>query len=409
MKNCRLLDSDTGQIIENGIIVVDDDQISAVHAGGDYNGDELGDRALNMAGYWVLPGLWDMHVHLAMTVLREGGQDGSMPSDTLFSYRRALAFANEGVTSLRLVGTPPGGLDFAIRDGINRGDYIGPRILTAGAALASTGGHGYRGGEGCDGPYEFRKAARERLWQGADLLKVMVTGGMGGRYEGPTQTQTLRDEVQAAVEVAHNAAKHVAGHIASSQGAIMCAQVGVDTVEHGYALDEEALSAMKQHGATFVPTTVVTHDVEYWQDLRVAPWAMDKIRRMRSSHREAVSLALGMGVNVAVGTDLPTAYMDGVIVTVREMEVLVELGATPTEVIRAATEIPAARCGLAESVGRIAPGYAADLIAVAGNPYQNISALHNVSLVMARGGLVRDEIPGHTPVKLPAGFISGPC
>lgn len=409
MTNCRLVDSDTGQVIENRIIVVDDDHISAVCAGDDWHGDEPGDKVLDMTGYWVLPGLWDMHVHLAMTVLRESRQDGSAASETLFSYRRALAFVNAGVTSLRLVGSPPSGMDFVIRDSINRGDYPGPRIFTAGAGLASTGGHGYRGGEGCDGPYEFRKAARKRLWQGADLIKIMVTGGMGGRYEGPTETQTLRDEVEAAVQVAHNAGKHVAGHIASAKGAIMCSEVGVDTVEHGYALDQEALVVMERHGTAFVPTAVVTHDTGYWEELRVASWAMDKIRRMRSSHRDAVALALDLGVTLAVGTDLPTAYMHDTIVTVREMEVLTELGASPYQVIRAATEVPAALCGVADSVGRIASGYAADLIAVPDNPYENISALRNVSFVMARGELMRDEVPGHDPVRLPPGFLRGPC
>ncbi len=409
LTGCHVVEPANGEIMKDAALLVDDGLIAWVGPADSYPGESAVDCEIQMDGHYVMPGLWDMHVHLAMTVLKETADEQTVPSETLFSYRRALAFLNSGVTSLRLVGSSPDGVDFAIRNGIQRGDYPGPRILTAGEGIASTGGHGYRGGEGCDGPYEFRKATRKRLWQGADLIKVMVTGGMGGRYETFDAPQTLRDEVAAAVQVAHNAGKHVAGHIASPSGAIMCSEEGVDTVEHGYALDEASLQVMEQNATAFVPTAVVTHDPDYWHQLEVASWAMEKIRRARDSHRRAVALALNSSIEVAVGTDLPTAFMDGTVVTVKEMEIMVELGASEREALRAATVVPAAICGLDKKIGQLKPGYRADIIATAGNPFSSISSLREVDLVIRDGAVVKNDISGHKPVGLPQQFLTGPC
>jgi len=410
LKNCVIVQAKQDTNLHDGMIAVDDGSIEWVGKASDWPGDVDGEtEVLDMQGMYVLPGLWDMHIHLGMTVLKSNAMQSTTPSDTLFSYRRALAFLNAGVTSLRLVGSSADGIDFVLRDAINSGAYVGPRILTAGVGVASTGGHGYRGGAGCDGPYEFRKATRKQLWMGADLIKVMVTGGMGGRYETFTAPQTLEDEVAAAVEVAHNAGKHVAGHIASPEGAIMCSRVGLDTVEHGYALNQKALDVMTVNGTAYVPTLVVSHNPDYWRELGVASWAMKKIQQAHEPHRNAVKLAIESEVTLAIGTDLPTAYMDDAIVTVREMEVFSELGAEPRDIIRWATEVPARICGLEGRVGCLAPGQAADIIAVPDDPCTDISNLRDVRFVMTGGDIIRDAIDGHSPVALPPIYLNGPC
>ena len=407
--NCNVIDGTGSDTIDDAVVELVGERIEWVGRREDWTGSTEDGCVRDMKGAYILPGLWDMHVHLSMTVLKEEGRRDDLPSDTLFSYRRALAFLDAGVTSLRLVGSPPGGMDFALRDGIAAGRYMGPRILTAGQGIASTGGHGYRGDEGCDGPYEFRKAARKRLWQGADLIKIMVTGGMGGRYETYDASQTLADEVKAATEVAHNAGRHVAGHIASPQAAIMCAEAGVNTVEHGYVLDERSLSVMAERGTAYVPTLVVSWDPSYWQELGVASWAMDKIRAVHQPHRRAVELALELGTPMAIGTDLPTAHMDGAIVTVREMEIISELGAQPRDLIGWASSVSAGLCGLKGQVGELAPGQVADIIAVPEDPSESISNLRDVRFVMTGGRVVKDLLTGAAPVRLPEGFFTEDC
>lgn len=406
LTNCVVVNGTGADPAPGSAIAVNDSVIEWVGPGS--QAPEIPD-VLDMQGYYVMPGLWDMHVHLGMRVMKSAHETEQTAVDSLFCQRRALAFLYSGVTSLRLVGSTPDGIDFALRDGINAGEYAGPRILTAGAGISSTGGHGYRGGEGCDGPYEFRRAARNRLWRGADLIKLMVTGGMGGRYEGFAESQTTQDEVAAAIDVAHNAGKHVAAHVASPVAAIMCSQAGLDTVEHGYALDEACCKVMAENGTAVVPTLVVTENPAYWEELGVVDWAMKKIRAARPSHRSAFEVAMRAGVTIAVGSDLPTAYKDGTIVAVREMEVMEELGANPADILCWATSVPAAICGLKGSAGVIAAGQSADVIAVPSDPTVSVSSLRDVRFVMARGGIVRDELPGHHPIGLPPGFLTGPC
>ena len=404
LTNCHLIDGRGGQAIDNAVVEIHDDTIHWTGPASDWEGDStIGVR--DMQGAYVLPGLWDMHIHLSMTVLKEGASPPTPAGAALFSYRRALAFLDAGITTLRLVGSGQEGIDFALRDGIAQGEYWGPRLLTAGQGLSSTGGHGYDGQTPCDGPYQFRRAARERLAAGADLIKIMVTGGMGGRYETHDALQTLPDEVKAAVEVAHNAQKHVAAHIASPQAAVMGVDAGIDTVEHGYTLDAASLTYMAENGVTYVPTLVVSHDLDYWEKLRVASWSYQKLRIVQEPHRQAVKTAIQLGVPMAIGTDVPTAHMDGTIVTVREMELLEELGAMPSEVITWATSVPARVAGLGGTVGELVPGQKADLIAVLDDPEFSVKALRDVKLVMTNGRITKDLLTSETPVTLPDGFF----
>ncbi len=407
LSQCNLIDGIQAEPLQKALVVIEGGTISWAGRQCDWGDARQDDEVIDMKGMFILPGLWDMHIHLdykGIDELLAASTDSS--TNTLFAYRRALTFLNAGVTSLRVVGTK-GGLDFALRSGIESGTFIGPRIVTAGEAVASTGGHGSPQGRGCDGPYEFRRAARQALWQGADLVKVMVTGGIAGMHEAFDAPQTLRDEVAAAVEVAHNWGKHVSGHIASTQAAIMCSEIGLDTVEHGYALDEEAIKVMAANGTAYIPTLVVTDNPSYWEGIGTPGWAVDKIRKAYNLHHRAVELAIEAGIKLGVGTDVPTAFMDGTLVTIREMEALARLGASPREVIRWATRVPAEICGFADELGTIETGKSADLIAVPDNPYDSVSHLRDVRFVMARGSIVKSSLVGGPQVGLLAGFLEG--
>ncbi len=403
LRNCVLLDGLGGEPLHDAVLVVEDGCVSWVGPAHAWEGDVSPDGIVDMKSSYVMPGIWDMHLHLAYRDLKDVSAPATVPSDTMFSYRRALTFLNAGVTTLRLVSSHDE-IDFVLRDGVNSGEFIGPRIFTAGQGIASTGGHGSRNGLGYDGPYEFRRAAREVVWRGADLVKIMVTGGISGRNETYDSPQTLKDEVEAAIEVAHDWGKHVAGHVASADAAIMCARAGMDTIEHGYALNEEAIKVMKECGAAYVPTAVVTDNPEYWERIGTATWAVNKIRLARDGHRRSIQMAMDAGIPISIGTDIPTAAVDGVVVTIWEMEALVGLGASPRDVIKWATVGAARICGVENEVSTLTCGKRADLIAVPGNPYDDISHLRDVRFVMSRGSIVRNDLAG-TGVSLLAGVL----
>ncbi|NLY11099.1 MAG: amidohydrolase family protein [Firmicutes bacterium] len=405
LKNCQIIDGLKEEPLVNGIIVVEDERISWVGQASDFDLKlEKNATIIDMNGMYVLPGLWDMHLHLDYQGLKDIAAPRTVAQRTLFSYRRALTFLYNGVTSLRLVGTSDG-IDFALRDGIARGDYLGPRILTAGKGINSTGGHGSKDGTGFDGPYEFRRAARQVVFKGADLVKVMVTGGIAGRNEAFDAPQTLEDEVAAVVEIAHNWGKHVSAHVASAEAAIMCAKVGVDTIEHGYALTEEALETMLTRGSKYVPTLIVTDNPSYWEAIGTANWAVEKIKQAYDSHHKAVEMAIKMGLTIAVGTDVPVPFMDGAIVVVREMEALAKLGAKPQDIIKWATLTAATICGVNDQVGTIENGKIADLIAVPENPYESVSNLRDIRFVMSKGTIARNELPNQQEVGVLAGRL----
>ena len=405
LTNLQLLDGVAHGILADQVLVIENDEVAWVGPRGAWDQKtDPRDEVVDLQGMYVLPGLWDMHMHLDFRVHGQVGP--SIAEDTMFSYRRALTLLHSGVTSLRLPGSA-NGIDFALRDGIERGDYIGPRILTAGEGITSTGGHGSIDGKGCDGPYEFRRAARQVVSRGADLVKIMVTGGIMGRHEASDAPQTMPDEVQAVVEVAHNWGKHVSGHIASSEAAIMCAELGVDTIEHGYFLDENAIQVMKKCGSAYIPTLGVTSSPDYWKEIGAPDWAVEKVKRAAITHRRAVEMAMEAGLTIALGSDLPTAHVNGTIGIVNEMEALAQLGASPETIIHWATQVPAQICGLGHKVGTLEQGKQADLIAVPKNPYESVSNLRNVSFVMARGTIVRDDITSTRRPSLLAGHFEG--
>ncbi len=399
LKGCNLVDMENNRVAPNICIALKGDSIEWVRE----KGEEtcfLGYEVVDVKDKFVLPGLWDMHVHLNYTDINEAAMGRSIPEETITSYRRALTFLQQGVTTIRLTGSDHD-IDLMLRDSIDQGVLPGPSLLTAGRGIASTGGHGSYNGFGFDGPIAFRKATRELLHKGVDFIKIMVTGGMSGKNESFDGLQTLEDEVKEAITIAHNWGKHVAGHVASSEAAIMCSQAGMDTIEHGYTLDAEAFDCMVDYGTAYVPTLCVTHRPLYWEEIGAPQWAAHKIRQAQRSHHQAVTIALEKNVAMCIGTDLPTAWMDGALVTIREMEALEEMGAKPHHILQWATRVPAEICGLRHKVSAIKEGMQADLIVVEDNPLQSMSSLRTVLMVIARGkihkDLIRDQGAYHHP------------
>ncbi|MCC9076078.1 amidohydrolase family protein [Litorilinea aerophila] len=397
--NCRLVDGTGARAVESALVVVTDDQITWC---GPADAAEAptpvaGDRQVDLAGRTLLPGLFNVHVHLALRLpFPEQRIDPFAPGyRAMLIYRRALEAIYSGTTSLRAVGEAHF-MDIAVRNAINKGVLPGPRIQSAGSALIATGGHGHNSvscieADGVDG---FRRAAREQLRAGADLIKICLTGGIGTPGEQPADKQMSDDEVAAVVEVAHGANKRVASHTGGSQPVKDAVRLGVDCIEHGYQFDEEAAQMMAEAGTFLVPTLCVTQELDYMRRHGVQEWMLTKARAAAVEHLNSIRRAVAAGVTLCVGTDLlPSDPVDGTVATIREVELLVEAGLSPLDALRAATFNSARLCGVERLTGTIAAGKQADLIVVDGRPDVEIRDLRQVRLVMKDGAVFRNELP----------------
>jgi imidazolonepropionase-like amidohydrolase len=357
---------------------------------------EAGDVAVvDLDGGYVMPGLTNMHVHLALGLPGHLGDEVHRASDAALvllmadSARRAV---HAGVTTVRLVGESRFA-DVALREAIDRGAVDGPRIFTAGHALCCTGGHGWDAGaleaDGADG---FRRLTRQQLRAGADLIKVCISGGIAGQHEAIDTPQLLDDEMAAVIRVAHDWGRKVTAHAGPADSVRRAVELGLDCVEHGYELTDEVTRLMAQRGVWYVPTIVVSRCEQFFRDSGVPGWLMDRALAAGPRHWESLQLAIGNGVPIALGSDMPPhAAYDDTSATVRELEFMVEAGMSVAEALRSATVRPAQWLGAADRLGTLAVGKHADLLVLRDDPTRDISALRTLHLVMKGGLVYRDD------------------
>jgi imidazolonepropionase-like amidohydrolase len=398
LTNCRVVDGLGGAALSGATIVVDNDRLAYVGLAAGAPARSADDRAVDLGGMTVLPGLFNVHVHLGLRLpFPERKIDPFTPGYRIMvNYRRALEAILTGTTSLRCVGEAYSA-DMEVREAINRGLMPGPRIKSAGAAMIATGGHGYNsiGTYEADGPDAFRKAAREQLRAGADLLKICLTGGIGTPREHPADKQMTDDEVRAVVEVAHTVGKHVASHTGGDGPVADAVRLGVDCIEHGYSFADETAAKMAAAGTYLVPTLCVTQELDYMRRHGVQEWMLTKARTAADEHLASAKRGVKRGVTMCVGTDLlPSDPVDGTVATIREVELLVEAGLPPMQAIQAGTINCARLCGIDSEVGTLQTGKAADLIAVAGKPDEKIRDLREIRLVMKGGAVFRSQVAG---------------
>ncbi len=400
LTNCRLVDGTGRAAVEQAEIVIADGRIAwcgpVTAAGRPVRG--AGDTVLDVTGMTVLPGLFNVHVHLGLRLPFPERRTDPFPQGyrVMLNYRRALEAILSGTTSLRIVGEPYF-TDIDVREGINRGLLPGPRVRAAGHALIATGGHGHNS-VGCleaDGPDGFRRAAREQLRAGADLVKICLTGGIGTPRESAADRQMTDDEVRAVVEVAHSAGKRVASHTGGNKAIQDVVRLGVDCIEHGYSFEDDTAAMMAQAGTYLVPTLCVTQELDYMRRHGVQEWMLAKAKAAADEHLASIKRAVTRGVTICCGTDLlPSDPVDGTVATIREVELLATVGLSPVRAIQAATLNSARLCGTDGETGSLEAGKAADLIAVAGRPDQKIRDLRDVRLVMKGGTVFRSEVAG---------------
>jgi len=396
LEHCLLIDGTSAEPVENATLVIENDRIVDVGTGGDI-APASADGTINMHGQAVLPGLINLHVHYDLSL--PGAMEAKYRDETesalaLRMAQNAREALNIGVTTTRSVGERYNA-DFALREAVAQGRVPGPRIFAGGQSLGITGGHGVRPGGHkieCDGPYDFRKAARGLLKLGADHIKIAISGGLSGELEEIKDSQMSRDEVEAVVLVTHNMGKKVCAHSGAPQAMLTAIEVGVDCMEHGYFLTDEVASLMVERGTYLVPTLCVSRAVDYMRGLGFTERHIQKSIDASEKHWAAFQTAVRHGVKIGMGTDmLPADRNEGTFATYREMELMGEAGLSPMQVIHAATAMGAEIVCAQDRLGTLERGKLADVVACPGNPSERLRDLRKIGFVMKAGAIVRDD------------------
>ena len=334
----------------------------------------------------VTPGMVNAHVHVEMS-----GEPDSMASvaATTDGQRMLNAVANArkslraGVTTVRDVGSG-NGLAADLRDAINSRKVPGPRMRAAGAVLCMTGGHGWFLGRMVDGPWDARKAVREQLWAGADCIKVIATGGVLTKGAVPGNAQLLPEELDAAISEAHRHGLRVAAHAIGTEGIKNALRAGVDSIEHGHMLDDEAIALFKERGAYLVPTlTAPTCILENIAEGGQPQFVLDKARMVNEAMIVNIRRAFESGVKIAGGSDAgtPYNYHENYAYEVELMHSI--LGMTPQQALHAATATAAELIGIHR--GTLQAGEPADLLLLPRDLGDDVRALRDVQLVIKGG------------------------
>jgi imidazolonepropionase-like amidohydrolase len=398
LKASRMIDPRRDAPIDNAVVVIRGDRIEAAGTASAVT-VPAGARVLDLSGYTILPGLMDCHVHITMTP-GDGGDTQKLKEtvahDAIYGVAHAKVTLEAGFTTIRNVGSG-NYADAALRDLIERGVVPGPRMWVATRGLGATGGHADINGwssdlklpgtaEIADGVDELRKAVRTQIKNGADLIKVTATGGILSVGDAVTHQQYSLEELEAIVETAGMLGVKVAAHAHSPGGMNDAVRSGVVSIEHGSLVDDEGIRLMKERGTFLVPT-LYTLDfiIEEGSSSGVPQYSIDKAKSIARQQRERLSAAFHAGVKFAYGTDA-AVFPHGR--NARDFRILVEeLDVRPIDAIRTATINAAELIGIENRAGTLEPGKWADVIAVAGNPLENITLLEDVRFVM-KGGVV---------------------
>ena len=386
-----LLDGTGADPVRGRAVVVEDGRIAAVVP----ESPVPSGARRHLDGLTLLPGLINCHVHLCLggeadpaSVLREEPYAATVIKAVL----RARQNVEAGVTTVRDLGGREYA-EIAVRDAVTRGLIPGPRILAAGRAICMTGGHGWRMvGREADGADDVRRAVREQLKAGADVIKLIATGGVMTPGVEPGSAQLTYEELRAGVEEARKAGRASAAHAQGSAGIEAAVAAGISTIEHGVFLTEPIVARMARDGVALVATLIAPQAIVSGGTAAGIPeFAVRKSLAVRDRHVESFQLALRSGITIAAGTDAGTPLnLHGTMVP--ELELMAKAGMTPSAVIASATSVAARVLGLEHEVGQIAPGLAADLLAVAGNPLDRLGALDDVRMVMSAGRVVIDRL-----------------
>ena len=399
LRAAHILDVRTGRMLDGQAVLIQGDRIVKVGPA-DQITAPAGAEVIDLGAATLLPGLVDCHVHLTSDPEDAGlkGLTISVPREALKGARNARRTLQAGFTTVRNVGA--GGFsDVALRDAIDAGDIPGPRIIPAGPALGSTGGHcdenylapefAYRDEGVADGVPAVLAKTREVVKYGVGVVKFCASGGVFSKGDLPGTTQYSMEEMTALVAEAHRQGRKVAAHAHGTQAIIDATNAGVDSIEHGSLIDDEGIRVMKQHG-TYLVADVYNDDFILGEGKQrgFTDEMLEKERSLGQKQREGFRKAAQAGVKIAFGTDAGV-YPHGW--NAKQFAVMVKYGLTPLQAIQSATVSAADLLGWSDRVGSIEPAKFADLIAVEGDPLADVTSLEHVKFVMKDGQVIKNE------------------
>ena len=399
----NLIDGNSNEVMPEMTIIVEGDQIVTVEKG--YQQPSSENRLIDLKDKTVLPGLMDMHVHIQNQSSKDNYSKGFRLNEADVALQ-AVQYANitlmSGFTTVRDLGGD--GVNIALRNAINQGYIIGPRIYTAGKSIATTGGHadptnGVRkdlmGDPGpaegvINGPDDARKAVRQRYKNGADVIKITSTGGVLSYAKDGSGPQFTDEELQAIIETANDYGMRTAAHAHGAEGMKRAVAAGITSIEHGTMMTEEIMDLMKEKGTYYVPTITAGKSVAdsaqipgYYPEI-VVPKAL----AIGPKIQETFGKAYQRGVKIAFGTDAGV-FAHGK--NAKEFGYMVEAGMPPMEAIQSATRVSAELLGVEDKLGTIEAGKTADIVAVNDNPLENIGTLEAVVFVMKEGEVYKED------------------
>ncbi len=399
IRGCNLFDSVSLKTTRNVSILIEGDRISRISTG-QIDGSSA-DLALDAVGCTVIPGLFNLHSHPQRRHARFMGprspfRIGAAAVEALPNTQRLLyavqncwtELVGEGITTIRAAGSKDF-LNIELRDVLAGGVFRGPTIVSTGPLLAITGGHGTRGIDGgmeVDGVDEVRKTVRRVLKAGADWIKLCVSGGLAGIHKGdhPTIVEFTPEEVRAAVEEAHKRRRKVMVHGMAADSVKMAVEAGVDCIEHGNLLDQEAITMMAKRGVSYVPTMSGIQRVYERERDGGSPEIAEMLHQVIAPHAGTVSACIRAGILIGTGTDTLGSIH-------REIAMLAGCGMSSAQALSAATYRSAKILGMEDQVGCIEEGKTADLLVIDGDPVSDLGALGRIREVISRGRLVTWE------------------
>jgi len=401
LKSARLFDSTTGTMVTPGMLVVSNGIIQSVGNGS----APAGATVLDLGDATLLPGFIDAHTHLSDEFNPDYNGDALLSLQRPISEKAIRATANArktvmaGFTTVRDVGSSDF-IDVGLRNSINAGYVPGPRMLVSVHALGSTGGHcdygaGFRFGvfgretgpeEGViNSPDQARFAVRFNVKYGADVIKTCASGGVLSPTDDVDVPQLTQPELDALVDEAHTLHRKTAAHSHGAESSKRAIRAGIDSIEHGTFLDDEAMRMMHDRGTFLVPTLATRVGLA---ESKFPPLVQAKATRAVQQQDAMVKRALALGVKIALGTDA-AVYPHGD--NALEFALMVADGMTPAQSLMAGTTSAAELLGLTDKIGALKPGMLADVVAVPGNPIENIKATQSVIFVMKDGAILRND------------------
>ena len=399
----RLIDGITEIPVEMVTIIINGSTIQSILRG-HINPQSENDKLINLKDYTLLPGLMDMHTHLSGESNPKSYMEKFYMDLDEYAYR-SIPYAEKtlmaGFTTVRELG---GVISNSLRDAIRSGYVIGPRIFSAGKAIATTGGHadpssglnmnftsdpGPKDGV-INGTSDARKAVRQRYKNGADLIKITATGGVLSVAKNSKNPQFTEQEIKAIVETAQDYDMHVAAHAHGPEGMKRAIRAGVHSIEHGTIMDGEVLALMKKYGTYYIPTisagmfvAAKAKEPGYYPQI-IVPKALEIGPRLLNTFTTAYKF----GIKIAFGTDSGVSYHGE---NAKEFQYMVKGGMSEMEAIRSATVVASELLGIDDKLGTIESGKIADIIAVTGNPVKDITSLQSVVFVMKEGIIYKSE------------------